>query len=132
VPGVHAVHAHVVTAAQVDHGLAGLQARATLARHQHHGVGGHHHGDRRRPVLGDRPRLRAKRTPHRVRVHSRRLAVGRSDHVSRGLFPGEAIIVVRSYCLLLEEETSSRLDDEWRLARAAKGERRTNKTERVY
>lgn len=97
VSGVHAVYAHVVTTAQVDHGLIGVQACATLGGHKHHGVGGHHHGDCYRPVLGDRPRLRAKRTPHRVRVHSRRLAVGHSDHVSRGLFSGEANIILWSY-----------------------------------
>lgn len=89
VPGVHAVHAHIDTATPVDHGHGVLQIGATVAGHQHHGVGGHDHGDRHRPILGDSPRVRAKRTAHRVRVHSHRVVTGRLDHVSRSLLPGD-------------------------------------------
>lgn len=87
-PGVHAVHAGVDPATPMDNGLGLLQARAAAAGHQHHGFGGHHHGDRDRPVLGDRPRFRAERTARRVRVHSHGLAAGRGHHFARRLLPG--------------------------------------------
>lgn len=90
VPGVHAVHAHVHTEAPVVHGHGVLQTGAAAAGHQHHGVGGHHHGDRHRPVLGDRARLRAKRTAHRVRVHSHRVVARGPHHVPHTLLPGNA------------------------------------------
>lgn len=87
--GVHAVHAHVDIATPVEHGHHPVQAGATVAGHQHHGIGGHDHGDRHRSILGDRPRIRAKRTAHGVRVHSYRVADGRLDHVASSLLPGE-------------------------------------------
>lgn len=87
--GVHAVHADVDTATPMDHGHSVLQTRAAAAGHQHNGVGGHDHGDRHRPVLGDRARVRrSKRTPYRLRVHSRRVVTGRLDNVSCSLLPG--------------------------------------------
>lgn len=87
--GVHAVHADVDIATPVDHGHRVVQTRATVAGHQHYGVGGHDHGDRHRSLLGDRPRIRAKRKAHGVRVHSYRMAVGRPDHIARSLLPGK-------------------------------------------
>jgi len=92
--GVHAVHAYVDIATTVDHGHRVLQARAAVAGHKHHGVRGHDHGDRHRSILGDRPRFRAKRTAHRLLVHSYRVVVGRLDRVARSLLPGERRILM--------------------------------------
>lgn len=89
---MHAIYAHVHTATPMVHGHRILQAGAIAAGHQHHGVGWHNHGDRHRPVLGDRARVGTKRTPHRVRVYSHRVAVGYLNHISRGLLSGKHIL----------------------------------------
>lgn len=91
--GVHAVHAGVDITTSVVHGHRIVQTSATIAGHQHHGIGGHDHGDSHRPILGDRPRIRAKRKAHSVRVHSYRMVVGRLDHIARSLLPGKHRLV---------------------------------------
>jgi len=86
--GVYAVYVNVNTATPVDYGHRFLQTGAITTGHQYHGVGRHDHGDRHRPILGDRPRVRAKRTAYRVRVNSYRVVISRFDHVTRSLLSG--------------------------------------------
>lgn len=86
--GVHAIHVNFHTATPMDYGNRFLQTSAVTTGHQYHGVGRHDHSNRHRPVLGDRSRVRAKRTAYCVRVHSYGVVVGSLDHVSRSLLSG--------------------------------------------
>lgn len=87
--GVHAIHADVDFTTPVVHGHRVVQTRATVAGYQHHGIGRHDHGDSHRSILGDRPRICAKRKAHSVRVHSYCMVVGRLDHITSSLLPGK-------------------------------------------
>lgn len=89
--GVHAVHVDVDSATSVDHGHCILQISTPTTGHQYHGVSGHDHGDRHRSILGDRSRIRAKRTAYGVRVHSYRMAAGSPDHVPCSLLSGKYV-----------------------------------------
>lgn len=86
---VHAVHTDGVNSKPLDHGHRGMQTRAPLAGHKHNGVSGHDNGHSDRPILGDRPRVSAKRTAYGVRVHRHRMVLGGPNHVTRSVLSGE-------------------------------------------